>query len=171
MRTLKKHPLRTGLYILGFLLTFLSFSCGIVQKNPEDNQDLQDLINKKKFEIENNWASPMRGTQINLIGNPNYIRFKNDSVEVYLPYFGVRHTGGGYNSENGIKFEGVPENLNFSTDKKNNTVITFEADQDSENLDFRITLYQNEKASTSVNSSQRDPISYRGNIHDLPEQE
>lgn len=169
MKIIKKQSL---LYIVGFILVLINISCGSTQSgNSVVNQKLKDLINKREFEIENDWAAPMRGPQINLIGNSNYIRFKNDSVEVYLPYFGVRHSGGGYGSENGIKFEGIAKELNYTTDNKNNPVITFKASQTSENLDFRITLYQNMKTDTRVNSSQRDPISYRGDIHESPYQE
>ncbi|WP_159039945.1 DUF4251 domain-containing protein [Christiangramia fulva] len=150
----------------------LIFSCGSGRNiNADENENLQKLVQSRHFEIENDWAAPLRGSQINLIGNTNYIRFVNDSVMVYLPYFGVRYSGGGYNSEGGFKFEGIPENLQFGKDKKDNTVITFETDQGSENLDFRITLYGNKNAVTNVNSSDRDAISYRGDVHEWKEQE
>ncbi len=154
------------------LVSVLSFSCGSsVNRDTAADENLQQLISERHFEIENDWAMPLRGSQINLIGNTNYIRFKNDSVDLFLPYFGVRHTGGGYNSEGGIKYEGIARNLDFSQDKDSNTVISFEGRRKSESLDFRIVLYPNMKAYTNVTSSERDPISYRGEVHQRKEQE
>lgn len=134
-------------------------------------ENIQQLVGKRHFEIENTWAIPLRGSQVNLIGNPNYIRFKNDSVELFLPYFGVRHSGGGYNSESGIKYEGIAQDLEIEMNKAGNTEITFEGKQQSESLDFRITLYPNLNAYTHVTSSQRDPISYKGEVHEWQEKE
>lgn len=154
------------------LIAVLSFSCGSsMDRSSESMANLQQLIDQKHFEIENDWAMPLRGSQINLIGNPNYIRFKNDSVELFLPYFGVRQSGGGYNSESGIKYEGIAQDLQIRKNKAGNTEILFEGEQKSENLDFRIILYPNLNAQTHVNSSQRDPISYKGEIHEWQEKE
>lgn len=158
------------LSVLGIAL--LSFSCGSsTATSPEAMENLQQLVDQRHFEIENDWAIPLRGSQINLIGNPNYIRFKNDSVELFLPYFGVRHSGGGYNSEGGIKYEGIAQDLEIRKNKAGNTEILFEGQQQSESLDFRITLYPNLNAQTHVTSSQRDPISYKGEVHEWKEQE
>ena len=66
-----------------------------------DNKEyasLEQIVDSRNFEVQNNWALPLRGNQINLIGNDNFIKFSNDSVSLFLPYFGVRQMAGGYNS-------------------------------------------------------------------------
>ena len=161
---------------IGIVLITL-VSCGIGRNVSDrleinDYRELEELVKTGEFGVEHEWALPLRGSMVNLIGNPNYIRFENDSVSVYLPYYGVRHSGGGYGSEGGIKFEGIPENFEVIEGEEDGKIIVeFEADQGSENLDFRLTLFDNGNATTSVTSSQRDAISYRGKLAALPEED
>ena len=165
----------SGLKYLSLGILLLIISCG-VNKSKSDAEDVQDfenfiaLVSSHQFEIENDWAVPLRLTTINLIGNSNFIRFKGDSVEVFLPYFGVRQSGGGYGADGGIKYEGPAENLKIVEDKsKNNILVKFEGRQGTEHLQFIITLFPKGNTSTSVNSSERDPISYWGNVRALPD--
>ncbi|GAB2769923.1 DUF4251 domain-containing protein [Actinomadura fibrosa] len=124
--------------------------------------DLQNLVANRDFEVQNDWAVPLSGSNVNLIGNPNYIRFKGDSVKIALPYFGERYSGG-YNTEGGIRYEGPARNFQVS-EKANSMILEFEGQQGSENYNFIMTLFPNGKTTTSVNSSQRSTISYRGEI-------
>ena len=171
--------------ILGILILV---SCGATDYTVKDItsfEDLKSFAQKKEFEIENRWANPMRANtvtfinnpnfnsgNVNLIGNTNYIKFKGDSVDIYLPYFGVRQMGGGYNDRSGIKFEGIPQDLEI-TENENKKYVRYEftANDETENYQFFITLYANGNASTSVNSSQRDNISYTGKFDRLEEEE
>lgn len=150
----------------------LLYSCGPGKNAAEginDYGELQELVSKGEFEIENQWAYPLSGNMVDLIGNSNYIRFKNDSVNLFLPYFGVRHAGGNYGGrDGGIKFKGVAEELEITEAEEDSRImIKFEAEQGSENYDFRITLYANGNAATSVTSSERNAISYRGTVKKL----
>ena len=175
MKYNKRNILKAS--ILSSFLVFcfgLLASCGSSNAsfNEADYNDLKQLVNSRNFKIENEWANPQGGSQINLIGNPNYIRFKQDSVEIFLPYFGVRHSGGGYGGEGGIKYEGPIENLQITENSdKGNIQLEFEGHQENELLEFFIQLYSNGNALTSVNSSQRSTISYQGNVEKLPEED
>ncbi|HCV79707.1 MAG TPA: DUF4251 domain-containing protein [Zunongwangia profunda] len=175
-------------YFLVLLIAVALFGCGAANYTMKDIHNFEELsqfAQQKEFEIENQWANPLRANtvtfisnpnfnsgNINLIGNPNHIKFKGDSVDVFLPYFGVRQMGGGYNDRGAIKFKGIPEELSFTENKDKDYVrYEFSANDDSENYQFFITLYSNGNASTSVNSSQRDNISYTGKFEALPEKE
>jgi len=169
---LKKVKSRFRLGFLAFGIILITLSCGSTKNTAIDLQNfkqLSELVNSREFEIENDWAVPLRLSTINLIGNTNFIRFKGDSVEVFLPYFGVRQSGGGYGTSGGIEYEGPAEELYIEEDKaKNNILLKFEGRQGSEQLQFIITLFKKGNVSTSVNSSERDPISYWGNVRALP---
>ncbi len=132
----------------------------------EKMAEMKSLIDSRNFEIENQWVTPLRGNRINLIGNANYIRFQGDSVELFLPYFGVRHTGGGYNNDGGIKYEGLAKNLQVKEGRNNSLILKFEGKQATESYDFTVNVFPNLNTSTQVNSSDRDPISYQGEIHE-----
>ncbi|GAA4323454.1 hypothetical protein GCM10023115_52200 [Pontixanthobacter gangjinensis] len=134
----------------------------------EDFNELSQLVESGKFEIENTWAIPLGGGNINLIGNPNSIEIMGDSVEVYLPYFGVRQSGGSYDGEAGIKLKDKIRNLKVDEDPTKGKIdFKFETSQNTENLNFIISLYSNNKARTQVISSQRTSISYDGIISKL----
>lgn len=155
------------LIILFFAACGSSKSTGI----PADLDKLRELVNSREFQVEKEWANPLGGSRINLIGNPNFIRFKGDSVDVFLPYFGVRRSGGGYGGrDGGIEFEGLARNLSIEEDDSRERItIKFEGRQRSESLSLTIMLFANGNASTAVNSSERDPIFYQGDIRELPE--
>ena len=168
LKSLRNDGMKSTFMVI-MLIFFFAVSCRTT-KNAEavkNMDELQSLIASRNFEIQNDWAYPLGGGNINLIGNPNYIRFKGDSVDIFLPYFGVRHSGGGYGKEGGIKYEGVAEDLEVVTAKNGNRLLlNFGGEQENEDLNFTVTLYGNGKARTSVTSSQRQAISYQGEIRE-----
>ncbi len=134
-----------------------------------ENTSVARLVEARQYQITNSWLMPMRGRQINLIGNPNYIQIKNDSVEVFLPYFGVRQMGGAYSGDSGIKFSGLMEAYKISENsKKKSYEIEFET-HGAETFTFFITIYQSGQTYTNVQSAERDNVSYRGVIAPLPD--
>ncbi|WBL27354.1 DUF4251 domain-containing protein [Zunongwangia sp. HGR-M22] len=182
---MKRLNIKLPVKIVGCIIVLLGIlSCGSSASTVDEVKNYEDLklfAQKKEFEIENRWANPMRANTvsfinhpnfnsgtINLNGNANFIRFKGDSIDVFLPYFGVRQISGGYNDRGAIKFEGIPEDLEI-TENEDKKYVRFEftANDDSEHYQFYITLYSNGNTNTSVNSSQRDNISYTGKFSKL----
>ncbi len=172
----KKQKISLVVKLMTPFILLLALACGGIKESSsagdiKDFQKLSKLVNSREFEIEHEWLMPLGGSMINLIGNPNYIRFKGDSVDVFLPYFGVRHSGGGYGRDGGIIYKGPPKNLDITEDTtKNNILINFEGQQNNEILEFFITLFPGGSATTSVSSSQRQSISYRGDVKALPKE-
>lgn len=130
-------------------------------------QAVKSLVNGGEFEVDHQWLYPLRGNQINLIGNLNYIRFYQDSVDVYLPYYGVRQFGGGYN-ESGINYSGKPKDFSVAIHEDTREIeISFEGKYKTEILNFRLNIYPSKTVRTYVQSSHRDNISYQGRIKTL----
>ena len=154
------------------LIVFLSvvfISCGSSNQGNSNLQEYNQILEEIEdweFEIENEWANPTQYSRVNLLGNPNRIKFENDSVKVFLPFFGERYAGGGYNNDGGvIKYEGIPKELHIQENPEEGTVdISFEGNRNTESLDFLITIYSNGVARTSVTSSQREKIRYDGKL-------
>lgn len=165
---------RTATAFLTLFIILFIVACGGIRNadTPQDFDELKALVDAREFEIENEWAMPLGRGNMNLIGNPNHIRLKGDSVDIFLPYFGVRHSGGNYGGrEGGIIYEGPAEDFNVEAkEEKNRIVVKFQGRHDNENLQFIITLFPGGNAYTSVNSSQRSNISYRGDVKALPEE-
>ncbi len=154
------------------LIPLILISCGGANTSFDNEKynALKDLLTSRNFEIENEWAYPSGGGNINLIGNTNFIRFQGDSVEIYLPYFGVRHSGGGYDGEGGIKYKGLAKKFEIvEKPAKGNIEVEFEVDKSGETLNFYISLFPNDNARTVVNTSQRSTISYQGKLSEIKE--
>ncbi|MGS2761751.1 DUF4251 domain-containing protein [Sinomicrobium sp. M5D2P9] len=178
-------------YFTGLLLLVVICSCGGSKNTvstPGDMGELDTLVKQKKFRIVNNWANPMvtnammsvgdlLGPQnniqrINLMGNSNYLDIKGDSVKAYLPYFGERQMGGGYNMDGeAIQFDqkAADMNVEYIEDKKRYR-IKFKANKNSESFNIILEIYANRKTNLMVNSTQRNPIRYEGIIAPLPEE-
>lgn len=154
--------------LLLILSLFVFQGCGSSMNSAKVTKTKQ-LVDSRKFEIQHEWVNPMSGNRINLVGNPNFIRFKKDSVNLFLPFFGERFAGGGYNDEGGIIYNGPLKDLEVNSDKKDTQIIKFSTKQDTEDLDFTITVYPEGDVNTRVNSSHRSFISYQGQIGELTE--
>ena len=167
---MKKQVQDIMLVTTGFLL-LLMVSCKTSQSLEEQQRNAQEIeqyLQNSSFEIKHRWMQPLRGNQISLIGNPNYVRmYSKDSVSIFLPYFGVRQFSGGYGSASGIEFTGKPKALQITENEKGNQIITFSGTQQTEAYDFKITIYPNKNVQTFVRSNQRDNISYNGRIQEL----
>ena len=155
------------------------------------NAELNEWVNNRNFEIESNFAMPMNtaavnavlnsgilgpgnnSNQISLIGTPNYLRIKGDSIEANLPYFGERRMGGGYNTRDaGITIDGLLKDYRVET-KRGMYVIRFDAKdtQGNEMYSFILNLSPNQNANMSVNSTQRSNIQFRGRVEAIKEAE
>lgn len=182
--------MKTFLQILLILGGLLLWGCGSGIKSiytPEQIALFRDVINGKSYTFLANTANPTMtngisavansglwppgGTFSNILlqGNDNYLIVKGDSISADLPYFGERQMGGGYDSNAGISFKGIPSRYKEEyDDSKNQMHITFTISEKLETYQVTLSVFPNNKASVVINSSQRFPIRYLG---DLKEQE
>tara|TARA_R110002012_G_scaffold9716_4_gene45053 strand:- start:29800 stop:30405 length:606 start_codon:yes stop_codon:yes gene_type:complete len=180
---IKLHLMKKYIIIIPFLI--LAIACKT--KQPMTQQDLatasrvQELIENRKIDITATWAYPLAsnvlnqlavnnglgagnsGSRINLLGNGNFLKIHNDSVSAYLPYYGERRMGGGYNTSNGVEFSGIPKSFEITKDKKTDrTEMKFSISQDAETYEVFIEFFNTKKVQISVNSVQRSSIRYDG---------
>jgi hypothetical protein len=169
------------------ILTLVLESCGSsYNSTPETSKSLQEMVTNKSFIIESSWAEPQvtyamqqlgnaglfgpgnTPGNISLIGNYNFLKMTKDSVMAYLPYYGERQFGGGYDSSSGgIEFEGVPENLQITKGQKSDYDIRFNIHNKNskiENYQVYIKLFPNLSSIININSNQRFNIQYRGRV-------
>ena len=163
------------------LVTLLIYGCSSTHKivKPEDLAALKMAVENSVFEIVSNSANPVaftntRGLEnllppgsnlgsINLVNNPNFFKVQNDSIKLYLPYYGEQQIVTAYSSESGLQFEGKAKSSkkNFNA-KRNEYNITYSLKADKESLTINLTLFPNNNATLRVNSSIRTPIIYYG---------
>lgn len=114
--------------------------------------------------LENLLPSGSNLGHISLVNTQNNFTIKNDSIFLDMPFYGERRFGGGYGTESGLQFEGIPENVESSFNKKKNTYeFEYLLNTKTESLQISLTLFTNKTSRFTVNSSHRSTITYSGN--------
>ncbi|MBQ4915002.1 DUF4251 domain-containing protein [Maribacter sp. MMG018] len=145
--------------------------------------DFKNLIESRFYSFGAHSAHPMVSTSLNAISNAgmlpmgstvsniqltkkgNYLKIEGDTVAAHLSYYGERQSGGSYGKDVGIEFKGVPEDYEAIFDSSNNEyTVRFEISEKSENYNVVLTVFPNRNARVYINSSQRNAISYTGDI-------
>jgi len=158
-----------------FLFLFLSSSCLLcsaqektkqqlkAEKELAKQKEIETLIDSKAFEFVATTAYPQGTRSIDMISNPNYLRFKNDSIYSEMPYFGRAYAGIGYGGSGGLDFKGNAQDFSIKKNKKEYTLKAKVRDN-SGYYSVSLVVYFNGNASLTINSSNRDAINYRGAI-------
>ncbi|MEH6406754.1 MAG: DUF4251 domain-containing protein [Leeuwenhoekiella sp.] len=151
------------------LFSLLTFSVQAQQKSEDitknsDFENLKSLLDSKEYVFEGDWAYPLRGTSISLIGNPNSLEIKKDSVDIYLPFFGVSQMSS-YDGEGGFKYVGPMKEYSVEyNDDKSKAIVTFNVQNRTESLDITLTASKATSASLTVTSNRRDFMRYDGDL-------
>ena len=162
------------------------FSCSSSKQiTEEQKRTIALLMDSKTFKIESNWAYPhvTNAVQqvlnsglmqpgsggpggISLIGNTNFLKLSNDSINSYLPYFGERTMQAGYggNDDGAIKLEGVVKNYKSTLNKDGSYSVNFDAKDGSESYRVYLRVFPNHRTDLLLNGSFRLPIRYSGVI-------
>ena len=185
---IKKIQMRLYGYIVMsiMILVFAGCASSNTQISESNKKAFEAIIAGEDFEIISESAEPQvtsawisvansgllspgnTAGQININGNVNYIRKKGELISAYLPFFGERQMGGGYGSSNtGIEFDAVPKDYQVFQGKKQDYKIQFnivDKNHGSETYKVYIQFFPNLSCTTTIQSSHRYSIRYRGKI-------
>jgi len=149
---------------IAMLLLFLMSSCSTLRTAPETIKEITEKIESKNFTIGVNYANPLRMRPVYLTSEYE-IRIKNDSAFAYLPYYGVAHVAPFDSNEGGIKFaEPVIDYTIKSNKKLNGWDIRFKVKSKATQFDVLLSIADNGNSTITVNSYDRDMISFNGEI-------
>jgi hypothetical protein len=164
--------MKTKLLILLVLSSFLSLPVLAQEKSKKElkaerqlqkQKEIEALIDSKNFVFEAQKVLPQGGRLLNLDYNTYFLKFNETNTTCDLPFFGRGYNipyGGG---DGGVKFEGVPENIQIEKKKKSyNIKATVKGKDDVYNL--FLSVFFDGGATLSVNSNNRASISYDGEI-------
>jgi hypothetical protein len=158
--------------ILTFFLSF-SMLTGFAQEKTKQQikeekklakqKEVEALVDAQEFEFVAVTAYPQGTRSIDMISNPNYLRFKKDSIYSEMPFFGRAYAGVGYGGSGGLDFKGLIQDYSITKDKKEYT-IKGKVKDNTDYFNVILTVYLEGNASLNINTSNRSPISYRGSI-------
>ncbi|WP_171037038.1 DUF4251 domain-containing protein [Maribacter algarum] len=173
-------------YVVLLVFIGIFLGCGTSKKVVEPNMKLDQMMVEKAFEIKVKSAEPMITqalgqvansgilppgntiARIDVTGSGYFIKVQGDSVSADLPYFGERQMGGGYNSDSGIKFNGLAKDMEVTKDEtKQRYTLNFTIDSSSENYFVLIEIGTNLSSTTSIRSSHRNRIRFIGDVNEL----
>lgn len=151
------------IYKVALLLFFMS-SCSTIKTAPETISEVTRKIESKDFTIVFNYANPMRMRPVYLTSEYD-LRIKNDSVFAYLPYYGVAHVATFGGSDGGIKFSEPMKDFKISPNKKiTGWDVRFKVKVKETQYDCYLNIFNNGSSMLTVNSYERDMISFNGEM-------
>lgn len=108
---------------------------------------------------------------ISLATLTNRFIVKEGEVDIDLPFFGTARGAGGYNTNAGITYKGVPDKYSVKyIDKKRRSIIKIGVRSSSERHDITLTVSYAGQTNVKVISSGRSSIMYRGYLKPLKEE-
>ncbi len=121
------------------------------------------IILSQNFTFVASQALPARGESHYL--NGDYIlRITKDSIQSFLPFYGRAYTAPFNPNDNGIKFTSKDFEYNIKTNKTSNYEIYIRPKDILNGYQLYLSISQNGYANLSVNSSNRETISFYGKI-------
>lgn len=132
------------------------------EKKQQTEQAVREAIDAKKYKIDVNRVMPMKGGSKHLTSDYS-LEIRNDSIYSYLPYFGVAYTipyGGG----KGLNFNAPLSEYTSEYSKKGNARITLKVRNEEDNYIYNITIYPNGTSSIQVTPTNRQSISFSGEM-------
>lgn len=129
----------------------------------EKQKQVENLVNAKAFDFIGKTIIPSGYKPINLTNTSNFMKFRPDVIESYLPFYGNANIGAGYGGDEAMKFTGKPENFTITKGKKNyrcSAIVKGERDT----YRISLTVRFGGTASLTIISNNRSIISYSGDI-------
>ena len=150
------------LAIILFFTVLFQFSCS--SSKTTVNESIEQQIENRNFKISVNYMIPAQGTSRSLT-SPYSLTIQGDTLISYLPYFGRAYNipyGGG----NGLNFTAPLFDYSLSFNSKGTANIVLRARSEGDVFLYNIEIYNNRKVTISVNSNNRQAISFYGELEE-----
>lgn len=158
-----------------FVLMILQ-SCA--SQNGLDPQLVEEILSKDQFTFMATKANPTSNDVNNIINSmPNVasarmlnldygydVVIKEKEITVTLPYFGRMYTPSYDSSKNSYRFTSKDFSISKKQNKKGNWVYTIKPKDADGVKTLYLEVYKNGNANLSIDSNDRQPISYEGYI-------
>ena len=147
------------------LVCFAFFSVTLMYAQ-DSTKTIRTMLDGKRYSFEPASMTPMRGSTRQITGGFS-LDVKGDTLRVYLPYIGRAYSAPYGSSDGGYDFTSTDYEYNIKEGKKKSYNVTMKVKDKSVSSTFYFTIYDNGSASLRANSSDKQDISYNGNIKEL----
>ena len=132
------------------------------EKEAKKIEETKALVESKMFVFDARTVNPMKGSSRTLTSEYD-VKITKDSIYSYLPYFGVAYTASYGGNDNPMDFDKPFETCTVEKTKKGYTVEV-DVKNGNDKLDFSFYISENGTATLSVSSTNRQSITYYGDI-------
>jgi len=137
------------------------------EQKAQKEQEIKQLIESQQFRFIARAVLPMSGPRIDLTSTYD-LTVDSTMVEAWLPFFGRAYQAEYGGRDGGIKFKEEVEKIDVTYNKRKQIYqINMDVDTDKDNYRVRITAGLSGYGDVSINSNNRQSISYYGIIEPL----
>lgn len=156
--------MKSQVIFLSFVVLLFASACSSIKTTPETVATIKAKVESKDFTVRFNYANPFRMQQVSLTSEYT-LKIKGDSAFAYLPYYGVAYVAPFNSSEGGIRFSSpMIEYSKTANKRKDGWNIRFKINSGEYHYDLLLDLFENGRSSLHVNSYERDPITFYGEL-------
>ncbi|MFV8326391.1 DUF4251 domain-containing protein [Flavobacterium sp. ZS1P14] len=137
------------------------------ERKIEKEKQIASLVDSKAFVFIGRTALGQGFRSIDLTTNSNYVEFKPDEITSEMPFFGRGYSGIAYGSrDGGMNFKGSPKEFTVEKGRKAYQIkATVKGETDVYTLFLSVSF--GGSATLTINSNNRSPISYNGEIRPI----
>jgi hypothetical protein len=144
------------------LLAIVLWSNVLHAQSPDKGQ-VRSFVESKEFTFKARTVMPMSGGSRQLTTDYD-VRLLGDSIISYLPYFGRAYTATYGTESGGVEFTSTQFEYKAKARKKGGWDITIKPKDVKEVQELDFTVSDDGSASLRVTSTNRQPISFYGNV-------
>ncbi len=164
------EKLKAALLIIIFVLSGLSPATAQKANNKDEQfKEMAALIESGRYLFTVQSVQPSGSSTVNV--STGYTLEAKDSIfKAQLPYFGRAYSAS-YGGDGGIVFEASPEHLKITLNEKKRMVnVKFEIRGQNDKYDLYLSVGSSGYGSLSINSQNRQPVSYSGIVSPVEEE-
>ncbi len=133
-------------------------------------EQTQNLVSGQAWQFDAAQMIPSKGRS-RILTTAYNVTLKDGKVDSYLPFFGVAYSASYGGSDSPMVFEAPVEEYSLADGKKGGYIIKFKAKNKNDLLDFTFIISSNGSTSLGVSSTNRQHISYYGDLVPIEEKE
>ncbi len=159
---------------------FIAVFTGCSSQNTVANANISKLLKENEFTFMAQRANPANADVVNVLTSmPNStstqvlnldhgysLKITKDELIAVLPYFGRMYSSTYDNTKNSYRFTSKDFNISQSSGKKGSIIYLINAKDQQNVRKMILEVFPNGKAYLSIDSTDRQPISYDGYIQE-----
>ncbi len=139
----------------------------MAQNKSEKSARIKSLLASKSFVFKAESATPMAGGNIRLTSSYYEVRFLNDSLSSFLPYFGTAYRSQYGSTESPLRFSSSDFTYESKTSNQGGQTVIVRINQPSDPATLTLSVGPSGYGTLQVNSINRQPISFYGIVEPL----